>query len=202
MESCCTVADLKKPLLEAEEVVEVVSPCKPQKNELDVTYHVSSLCFDEDEEEEEDEVLEEDGDDESSCTESFIMWVILPTLLFSQFGMAFLMHDERTATMSWTIVNLSIALFVITSWLYRHACKDANITTVAIVLLPEIVMDVVLGLVLFNQVALGFMVLLVNMLFLSTFVVIASASFLYCGRKANAVSDKETREEMYVCQVV
>lgn len=171
------------------------------KNELDVTHHLSSVCkkvLAEDEEQE-----DEEEESSSTWTEEFIMWVVLPTLLFSQFGMAFLMKDERTANMSCTVVNLSIVLFVITSWLYRHACHDAKVKNILVLLMPEILMDVVLGLVLFNKVALGFMVLLVSMLFLSTFVVVTTATFLYFERKQQH-KPKSLREvkELVACQVV
>lgn len=195
MDSSNRTAELKQPLLDLEDVaIERTQHHRP-KNELDVEHHVSSVAV---------QVEEELEEDRSACSEDFIMWVILPTLLFSQFGMAFLMHDDRTATMSWTIVNLSIVLFVITAWLYRHACHDANIKTIALLLLPEILMDVVLGLVLFDRVALGFMVLLISMLCLSSFVVVSTAIFLYFGKKAETeqTKGKEQSGKMTACQMV
>lgn len=187
---------MKKPLLDPEEVA-FENNSILDKNELDYEHHVSTIS---------EEVEEEEN---SICSEDFIMWVILPSLLFSQFGMAFLMHDARTTSLSFTVVNISIVLFVVTAWLYRHACADANIQTIALLLLPEILMDVVLGLVLFNQVELGFLVLLVSMLCLSSFVVLSTATFLYCGRSESptqAEADDEEEEEgesmLTACRVV
>mmetsp|Transcript_10212 Transcript_10212/g.19599 ORF Transcript_10212/g.19599 Transcript_10212/m.19599 type:complete len:194 (+) Transcript_10212:90-671(+) len=193
MESSNRTAELKQPLLDLEDVP-LENRYRGDKSELDYEHHVSSLCS------------EVEAEDKAICSEDFIMWVILPTLLFSQFGMAFLMHDVRTSSLSFTVVNISIVLFVVTAWLYRHACADVKIQTIALLLLPEILMDVVLGLVLFNRVELGFMVLLVSMLCLSSFVVISTATFLYCGRKDHEEKFEEEEEEesntLTMCQVV
>ena len=192
MNSSCPAAELKKPLLDLEDLA--LENRRLGKNELDDEHHVSSIC---------DEV---EAEENSICSEDFIMWVILPTLLFSQFGMAFLMHDVRTSSLSFTIVNISIVLFVLTAWLYRHACVDVNIRNISLLLLPEIVMDVVLGLVLFNRVEMGFMVLLVSMLCLSSFIVLSTATFLYCGKNEEHEEIEEEEEgqsnKLTVCQVV
>ena len=199
MDSSSRVAELKQPLLDLEDVaLETYSSDRvAHKHELDVEYHVSTMAV---EEEEEENSLRGN----SVCIEGFITWVLLPTLLFSQFGMAFLMNDERTSCMSWSVVNLSIVLFVVTVWLYRHACNDANIKTICILLMPEILMDVVLGLVLFNRVALGFMALLVGMLCLSAFVVVSTAAFLYFGNREQEKEEVKTGPvgKLAPCQIV
>jgi hypothetical protein len=180
------MADLRQPLLLGDDIevgVPVTAAKKvttPTTHELDVGRHERiGLPGD-------DEPEDDDDDEENSffccCNEDMIMWIVLPALLLSQFGMAFWMHDERTGHLSWTIVNLSIGLFGVTAWLYRHACADARVETILILLLPEILMDVVLGLVRFNQVALGYMVLLGSMLTLSTFVVGSTTMVLYKRR--------------------
>lgn len=200
MQSSCQAAELKQPLLDREQVdleASVVVAAK-NKHELDVEHHVSSSSVATD-------VDNETEDAFSSNIDGLILWVGLPTLLFSQFGMAFMMHDESTATLSWTIVNLSIILWVVTTWLFRHACNDSKIKTIFILLMPEILMDVVLGLVLFNRVALGFMVLLVSMLCLSSFVVVSTAAFLYFGKRDEQEEEKveaEPVKQLTACRVV
>lgn len=204
MESSCAPAALKEPLLDLEEVSSFASTSSDSldEDELDMVHHVRRIPV----ENNKDDCSDESEDpSEWSWTDSFVMWFILPTLLLSQFGMAFMMHDERTSNMSWTIVNVAIALFVMTAWLYRHTCHDANIKKIGILLMPEILMDVVLGLVLFDQVSLGFMVLLFGMLCLSTFVVVSTAAFLYSERgEGQLESDKEATSgrESKVVQVV
>jgi hypothetical protein len=175
------MADLQQPLLmgDIEVGVPVTAIAQPHKSKatthaLDVGRH-ERIGLPGDVEE------EYDNDDEENSY--FCCWLtVLPALLLSQFGMVFWLHDERTAHLSRTIFNLSIGLFVVTAWLYRHACADARVESLLILLLPEILMDVVLGLVLFNQVALGYMVLLGSMLTLSTFVVGSTTMVLYNRR--------------------
>ena len=187
-------AELRKPLLDLQDAAALER--SDNIDELDYEHHVSTVST---------EIEEEEEASSSFCSEDFIMWVILPTLLFSQFGMAFLMHDVQTSSLSFAVVNVSIVLFVVTAWLYRHACADANVQTIALLLLPEILMDVVLGLVLFNRVELGFMVLLMSMLCLSSFVVCSTATFLYCGRSVQQEENEQGEEEpttLSSCQVV
>lgn len=130
------------------------------------------------------------------CNDTVIIWVILPCLLLSQFGMAFLLHDENTAHLSWPICNFSIFLFCITAWLFRHACADSKMKTPVLWLLaPEISMDIVLALVLFNQVELGFITLLASMLVLSGFVVVTTAHHLFCRRRESRNNSHDDHEQ-------
>jgi hypothetical protein len=132
------------------------------------------------------------------CNDTVIIWIILPGLLLSQFGMAFALHDERTAHLSWHICNFSIFLFCVTGWLFRHACVDARLEQPVVLLLaPEICMDIILALVLFNQVELGFIAMLASMLVLSGFVVVTTAHFLYCRDDDMEPDEEEDEEEEF-----
>jgi hypothetical protein len=104
-------------------------------------------------------------------------------LLLLQFGMAFRIHDETTMYLSWTMVNLSIAAFTATAWLYRQTCADANLQCVVLLVLPEILMDGVLVLVLFKQVLLGYFLLLASILGLGVFSVYHIARSLERARQ-------------------
>jgi hypothetical protein len=115
---------------------------------------------------------EEDEDDEQSrpafLFDNYAAWFVLPFLLFMQFGMAFYMTNvEATTGLRWSVVNYSITLFVIVSILYRQAVKDCKISFCAVHLLPEILMDIILGLVLFDKVVPAFLFMLSGMLWLS-----------------------------------
>jgi hypothetical protein len=153
------------------------------------------------------------------CNDTVIIWIILPCLLLSQFGMAFVLHDESTAHLSWPICNFSIFLFCVTAWLFRHACADhhtqqqaqqvssdgdvdknsthSDISPLPVLLLlaPEICMDIILALVLFNQVELGFVAMLISMLLLSGFVVVTTADYLYCRHRRRRHQHKDAQEE-------
>jgi hypothetical protein len=99
----------------------------------------------------------------------------LHVLLFLQFGLAFSTFPIEAATgLSWSVVNYSIILYVITSTIYRQAAKDCKSTCSAVILLPEIFIDIMLLLVLFNKVVVAYLFLLGSMLCLA-FLVLANS---------------------------
>ena len=103
----------------------------------------------------------------------------LHTLLFVQFGMAFSTFPvEATTGLSWSVVNYSIILYVITTTVYRQVAKDWKLAYSAVVLLPEILIDVMLVLILFNKVVTAFLFLLFSVLCLTFLVVVNSTRVL------------------------
>ena len=113
------------------------------------------------------------AEDANHCLNNFVVLIILPSLLFLQFGMAFSDSPvQGTTGLQWSVVNSNIVMFVITAALYRQAVQDFQMTcSVALLLLPEIVMVAILGLVLCGQVVPAFLVLTSSMLCLALFVV-------------------------------
>jgi hypothetical protein len=108
-----------------------------------------------------------------------VVWIILPALLFLQFGMAFYMSNVEAVTgLRWSVVNYSIVLFVVTAVIYRQAAVDCKWTSSFIILLPEILMDVILGMVLFDKIVMAFLFMLLSMLGLAMFVVVCSIRVL------------------------
>jgi hypothetical protein len=62
-------------------------------------------------------------------------------------GVAFLTsHVVVTTVLSCSVVNCSIFLFVITAAIYRQAIKDFKPTCFAVILLPDILLNTMLGL--------------------------------------------------------
>jgi hypothetical protein len=128
-------------------------------------------------------VYDDDDDDEESCHKAaedanhwlnnFVVLIILPSLLFLQFGMAFSDSPvQGTMGLQWSVVKSNIVMFVITAALYRQAVQEFQMTcSVALLLLPEILMVAILGLVLCGQVVPAFLVLVSSMLCLALFVV-------------------------------
>jgi hypothetical protein len=103
----------------------------------------------------------------------------LHALLFVQFGMAFSTFPvEATTGLSWSVVNYSIILYVITTTVYRQVAKDWKPTCSAVILLPEILIDGMLFLILFNKVVAAFWFLLVSILCLAFLVVTSSIGVL------------------------
>jgi hypothetical protein len=123
-----------------------------------------------------------DDDDEDNSQESirrclvdhWIILLVLPTLLVIQFGLAFsaikeeqdnnnkttgVMIQNQFIHIDWTTVNYTIVLFMIASYLFRRAITTSNCTWILIHLLPEIFMDIILGLVLFRYIVTAFLVM-------------------------------------------
>jgi hypothetical protein len=128
----------------------------------------------------------EDDDDELRVLPTrydlFVLWLVLPTLLFLQFGIAFWFHDGVSTTthhLYWYTVNWSIVLFVVASYLFRRTLQDhrheRNIAVDTLLfLLPEIIMDVLLGMVLFGLVEVAFLTMVASTVGLSLYVVVQS----------------------------
>jgi hypothetical protein len=138
-------------------------------DEDEEVHHIKVYLRDGDDYEDDGNEMDDDDDDDHHLliSDEVMIFLVLPCLMFSQFGMAFLMHDESTTHLSWSIVNFSIFLYWVTAWLYQHACLDSKIETVLVVLLPEILMDVILVIVWLDQVQVGLFVLLVSVIALS-----------------------------------
>jgi hypothetical protein len=116
------------------------------------------------------------ADDESPSSWWFancVLALVVSTLLFCQFGIAFHMFPaEATAGLCWSEVSYSIVLYAIVAALYRESVKDCDMymadTCYSItVLLFEILMDTILGLVLFDKVVAAFWLLQCGILFLA-----------------------------------
>lgn len=127
-------------------------------------------------------------DDGCQWFNNFVILVVLPALLFLQFGISFTAQD--TTGLEWSVVNSAIVMFVITAALYRQVVQDFKIScSVTVLLLPEILMNAVLGLVLCGQVVPAFALLLISsMLCLFVFVVASSIRVLAVEKQCDEES--------------
>jgi hypothetical protein len=110
-------------------------------------------------------------EDDSQWGEHFVSSVVLPVLLFLQFGMAFSTSHVQGTTglpLQWSLVNCTIVMFVIAAALYRRAVQDCRITCLVAILLPDFVMDT-------GQVVPAFMLLLISMLCLAVLTIALDA---------------------------
>jgi hypothetical protein len=141
-------------------------------------------------------VLEEEsdyyGDDSSEATsgcDNFVALVVLPALLFLSFGEAFYLTSVDADTgLRWSVVNYTIVMFVVIATLYHQALHKCKITCPVALLLPEILMDIVLGLVLCSQVVPAFWLLLSSIVCLAVIAVASSICVLVLA-KASTVID-------------
>jgi hypothetical protein len=149
----------------------------------------------------------------------------LPLLLFVQFGIAFRLDQQQAAlspdaasnsitthyyaihSLEWSTVNYSIVLFVLSSYLFRRTlqetCKcdkmssESSLLTSTIgFLLPEIIMDLLLALVLFGQVAPAFLTMVVCTMGLSLYVVVQSFQTLVCQQDEDDAEEEEAEEPL------
>jgi hypothetical protein len=108
-------------------------------------------------------------------SDSMFFTFALHVLLFVQFGMAFSTFPVEAMTgLSWSAVNYIIILYAITTIIYRQAAKDCKSTCSTVILLPEICIDIMLVLVLFNKVVIALLFLQFSMLCLALLVVAKS----------------------------
>ena len=94
---------------------------------------------------EEDKEVEDNEFSWSSCGESCLL-AILPCLLFVQFGVAYL--SDEPPQMHWMIVSCGIFAFIGAAVAFRRAFSDPE-SLVALV--PEVLIDIILGLILFEK---------------------------------------------------
>jgi hypothetical protein len=88
-------------------------------------------------------------------------WVIFPALLFVQFGSTmYCQMKEGTLNMDWRIVNATIFLFCFVGGVYRQVLRRHPWESLALLLLPELFTNIMLGVVMFGSVEEAFNYLL------------------------------------------
>jgi hypothetical protein len=143
------------------------------------------------------------AEDESQWWGHFVSTIALPTLLFYQFGVAFSMTPvQGTTGLQWSLVSFTIVVFVINAALYRRTLQDCQITCSVAFFLPEILMDTVLGLVLYGQVVPAFMLLASSTVYLpvSALALNEFVNGRCCGWTSHdVVSEKSSEVKTTIC---
>jgi len=132
---------------------------------------------------------------------SCVMWIVLSALLFLQFGMALCFSPLTVTTgLSRSVVNYSIFFFVVTTHLFRQSIRDCDLTNSAVLMLPEILMDIILGLVLLDKVVAAFLLMLVSTLVMAVFVVVRVLTSWTLAPTCNMVVQGEAQaNSMFPC---
>lgn len=137
------------------------------------------IVDDEIDEEEGSPVLLEFG---TSCWDYVCILFVVPGLLLLQFVIAF--HSGKPSDLTLSSVLLTIVLFTAASFMYKCCLGDHDFSEQSLVvrqitlLLPEILMDVVLGIVLFGPASSAFEALLYCTMLLAIFVITSTISTL------------------------
>jgi len=129
-----------------------------------------------------EETQQEDEQPESTWgtwTENCLL-AILPTLLFIQFGVAYL--TETPPQIHWAIVGFGIMCFIATAVVFRKAFSEPESL---IALIPEVLIDVILGLILFEKTELAAMIMFCSVAGMGF---VASVKMAYCRHE---VEEKE-----------
>jgi hypothetical protein len=108
-------------------------------------------------------------------------WVVLPALLFLQFLPALLFLQFKFGTglcmsgteatlmigLCWSGLSYVIVLFVVVATLYHQAIKDCkSVTCTVVILAPGMLLNIILGLAILDQLAAAFVFMLGSILFL------------------------------------
>jgi hypothetical protein len=113
-----------------------------------------------------EELDEVSGDD--SGQPSWVVWY--HALLFLQLGMVFCMSGtEATVVMGlwWSLLSYVIVVFVSNATLCRQAIKGCKLTCLAVLLAPDILVIIIMGLMIFEQKVAFFKVMLGSILCLA-----------------------------------
>lgn len=146
---------------------------------------------------------EEQDDDDASHIEEPTISFIYASLLVSQFGMAFCMN-QRSMAFSF-LVFFSLGLFVVSAAIYKDTLNEqfANGSSSLCILLPEIMVNFVVGAIYFLNVESGFFALLFCMIVLKSAVIVMTLkTMLFQTNDSEDTKAQEVENELLVCQIV
>jgi hypothetical protein len=149
---------------------------------------------------EEEESCQKAAEDESQRTNNLgVVSVVLPALLFMQFGMVFSMNPVQATTtgLKWSLTNYTIVMFIVNAAFYRQTIQDFQLTCLVARLLPEIIIGTVLGLVFCDQVVPAFFLLLSSMLCMGVIVSVHCIYYLVVINSEAASPEKKYDEESF-----
>jgi hypothetical protein len=168
-----------------------------------VPEHERAADYDEDEEgcmpypleifvgnEELDEVSGDDSSQSSWWNENCVALVVLSGLLSVQFVAVFCMPGAEATTTTgprWSVASYGIMLFVAVAIVYHKTVKDHKLACWVVVLAPEILTSIILGLVILDHLIAAFLFMLVSTLCLA----ILAEAISYRGLIATSIPAEE-----------
>ena len=138
----------------------------------------------------------------SSPSEEPIVSFVYAGLLIAQFGMSVCIQ-QRSAAFS-TLVFFSIGLFLLSSALYKDALNENTNKRSLCILLPEVMVNIIVGVIYFLKVEWGFLALLACMMVLKFAVIFMTIRGLLEARNSGdkCGTRTQTSNDLLVCQVV
>jgi hypothetical protein len=132
--------------------------------------------------------LEEDVPQEPPSQHNHDIWisVLLFALMYIHFGLIYYSDPNHIINgVSWTTINLSISLFIVATFLYRHALHDCQIQNDFMMLLPEILILISMAFVFFQYIITAFLLLAVGKLYMAFTVIIINSYKLWSLSSTN-----------------
>jgi hypothetical protein len=108
------------------------------------------------------------------------MSIVFFLLMFLQFGILF--HDDKDHVIqgiSYKTINLSIGLFILATYLYRHALYDCQVQNDVIMLVPEVLIIFAMILGFFHYILLAFLAMAIGKLYMACTVIIINSYHLW-----------------------
>jgi hypothetical protein len=178
-------------------------PREHERDEQDAADYDEEVCMilvhEDSSQQEEYQQNEQSSDHESPSSWWFAncaLALVVSALLFLQFGIAFHMFPAAaTAGLRWSVVNYSIVLYAIVAALYRQSVKDydtflSDASYSPTVLLPELLMDTMLCLILFDKVVAAFWLLQCGIvLFLAVSVAASKIRLVLIATRSTSTDD-------------
>jgi amino acid permease len=100
--------------------------------------------------------------------------------MYIHFGLIYYSDPNHIINgVSWTTINISISLFIIATFLYRHALHDCQIQSDFMMLLPEILILLSMAFVFFQYIITAFLLLAVGKLYMAFTVIVINSYKLW-----------------------
>jgi hypothetical protein len=105
----------------------------------------------------------------------------LAAVLLVQFGIVYMKEEIVFEGVQWNSVVASIVCFGVTSALYQSTAIEAQVRSVAVILLPEIVVVTIVALISFHNAILAYCILINSVLVMAVAVLLYNLSELVYG---------------------
>lgn len=109
------------------------------------------------------------------------MSMLLMIMLFFQFGIYFATDSPLVNILSWSAVNISVLLFIITTYIFRYTVQDVypSISDDVVMVFPEFLIVGTASICYFQHITAAFLFLIVGKLVMAAVVIVLSLYRLY-----------------------
>jgi hypothetical protein len=126
----------------------------------------------------------------------------LAAVLLVQFGIVYMKDEIVFEGVQWNSVVVTIVWFAMTSALYQRTAIEAQVRSVAVILLPEIVVVTIVALISFHHAILAYCILINGVLVMAVAVLLYSLSELLYGVDAVDEQPLEPSDNQYAAIAV